>query len=922
LPPSKQGLWRQPIPFVASTPLTTIAPILHEATARCSTATLTGSLDIADAHLTQVSLEFANEGLSEWKVTGQNDTGSDLELATQILVDELVKSHLVSPYKLRIPIRLGAINTKNALTITHAVTLPFRIGDQFFTHNFGIAPIPAPPHLIFGRPFLRKYCPDALDMLERIGFQTIGKPPTTIAHGLPTPTNSPPLSPRILPKTERVLALPPCSDPRTAFFAGGGNPILAAIESEEHRRKLAAEKHATCLQTLIQIDYELESRFLEANVRASSAKGTTDPGVRGLTGNEEGWLDTIPPEFQRFANTIFSDDAANDLPNYRPNSDCVIKLREGAKLRQSKLYDMSQEELTHLKNLLDLELQRGFIRPSKSESSAPVFFVRDPSSGTRSGQLRLVVDFRDLNRNIEQDEYPIPLTRTVMNDLAGADWVTSMDVRSGFSNIRVAPGSEHLTAFKTFYGLFEYTVMPMGLSTAPAVFQRFINSVLNPYLGIFCHAYLDDVVIYTKGSLEEHRAQVLKVLEALDKNGLRLKPKKCKWFRKECDFLGFTVVCGKGVRMAQDKIQGIRDLQPPRGVSDLRSFLGVLGFYDKFIPHYSDTTACLTALLKKDAPWVWTPACQQAFETLKTAIREDIFIRAFVPGKRTRLSTDASDVAYAGVMEQEYKDGWFPFLIFHHKFREGEKGWDIHDKELFAIVHAFDHYRHYLSQTGSPVEVLSDHRNLAKFMFSTDLLKSHDGRLGRWWQVLSQSNFEIQYLPGPENVYPDFLSRYGFNVSTDLPERVLLPMKRFSPKALADIESWFKKSSSSPNIRALLEKRFAKSENQISSPVPVPEPPTPPSPDPMPFQDIACLRAPTNPMDFPHQPHLDGISRCASAPQVPIRPKEFSLQTQRLGQSLGLCLRPGSPDYHGASLDAVSFSTNHRKGPDRRGIGA
>jgi hypothetical protein len=860
--------------------------------------------------------------LSEWKVTGQNDTGSDLELVTQILVDELVKYHLVSPYKLRIPIRLGAINTKNALVITHAVTLPFRIGDQFFTHNFGIAPIPAPPHLIFGRPFLRKYCPDALDMLERIGFQTIGKPPTTIAQGLPTPTNSPPLSPKLLPKTGQVLALPPCSDPQTAFLAGGGNAILAAIESEEHHRKLAAEKYATCLQTLVQIDYELESRFLEANVRASAANGTTDPGVRGLTGNEEGWLDTIPPEFRRFANTIFSDDAANDLPEHRPNSDCVIKLREGAKLRQSKLYDMSQEELTHLKNLLDLELQRGFIRPSKSESSAPVFFVRDPSSGTRSGQLRLVVDFRDLNKNIEQDEYPIPLTRTVMNDLAGADWVTSMDVRSGFSNIRVAPGSEHLTAFKTFYGLFEYTVMPMGLSTAPAVFQRFINSVLNPYLGIFCHAYLDDVVIYTKGSLEKHKDQVLRVLEALDKNGLRLKPKKCKWFRKECDFLGFTVVCGRGVRMAQDKIQGIRDLKPPRGVSDLRSFLGVLGFYDKFIPHYSDTTACLTHLLKKDVPWNWTSSCQQAFETLLSAVRSDIFIRAFVPGKRTRLSTDASDAAYAGVMEQEYEDGWFPFLIFHHKFREGEKGWDIHDKELFAIVHAFDHYRHYLSQTGSPVEVLSDHRNLAKFMFSTDLLKSHDGRLGRWWQTLSQSNFEIQYLPGPENIYPDFLSRYGFNVSTDLPERVLLPMKRFSSKALADIESWFKKSSSSPNIRALLEQRFAKNENQISSPVPVPEPLSSPSPEPMPLQDTSCLRVPTHSADIPHQPHLDGVSRCATAPQIPIQPNNFSPQLQRLGQSFGLCLRPGSPDYHGASLDAVSFSTNHRRGPDRRGIGA
>ena len=570
---------------------------------------LQGHLDIADALTSQVTLEFAREGLTEWKVTALKDCAADIDMVNSSLVDELIRYDLAHPYRLKTPIHLGAVDVPHAFTITHAITLPIREGNQFYQHPFGIANIPAPPHLIMGTPWLKKYCPLAIQVIKEFGIQEISTketcvrtapapskpiyiPPLTPAK---TPKPSPPESPALTP-----IASPPCSDPVIAFSAGGGNPLLAALESEEFRRKEAYEKHATCLRVYAQIDHILQDRHHTANVRASAAQGSNDPGVRGLTGNKEGWLDTIPPEFRHFADTLFSDTAAGELPPYRPNSDCTITLREGQKLKASKLYDMSQEELQHLKQLLDLELKRGFIRPSQSESSAPVFFVRDPSSGTRSGQLRLVVDYRDLNHKIELDEYPIPLTRTVMNDLAGADWITSMAVRSGFSNLRMSPGSEQATAFKTFYGLYEYTVMPMGLATAPSVFQRFINSVLNPFLGLFCHAYLDDVVIYTKGTLEEHKAHVSKVLQALAENGLRLKPHKCHWFTKQCDFLGFTVVCGKGIRMATDKIQGIRDIKPPRNLADLRSFLGVVGFYDKFIPHYSDTVACLTDLLKND----------------------------------------------------------------------------------------------------------------------------------------------------------------------------------------------------------------------------------------------------------------------------------------------------------------------------------
>ena len=322
--------------------------------------------------------------------------------------------------------------------------------------------------------------------------------------------------------------------------------------------------------------------------------------------------------------------------------------------------------------------------------------------------------------------------------------------------------------------------------------------------------------------------------------------------------------------MADDKIQGIRDIPPPRNLAELRHFIGILGFYDRFIPHYSDHIASLTDLTKKDTPWEWTTDRQRAFDLLIAGIRNDIFLRAFDPEKPIRLSTDASDVAYAGILEQEYEDGWHPFLMFHHKFKDGEKGWDGPDKELYAIVYAFSHYRHFLSQPKHQVQVFTDHRNLSKFMFSSNLLKSHDGRLGRWWEVLSQSNFQIQYLPGRENLLPDFLSRHGFEASAELEPRILLPEKRFSPKTLSAIQDWFKKSEVTPNIRQRLEQKF---QNQNSSPDPVPA-------------------------------------------RQRISPASFNARQLKLANSLNLCR------YYGAALDPL-IQTNHnnRSGRDRSGLG-
>lgn len=266
---------------------------------------------------------------------------------------------------------------------------------------------------------------------------------------------------------------------------------------------------------------------------------------------------------------------------------------------------MSEEQLSVLKALLDNELQKGFIQESRSPVSSPGFFVTDPSSQSRGpGQLRLVVDYRRLNSKIALDEFPIPLSHEILGRLGKAAIFTKFDVRSGFANIRVKEGNEWLTAFKTPFGLFEYKVMPMGLATAPTIFQRFINSVLSPFLGKTCFAYLDDIIIISS-SVEEHTKHVTEILEALERNDLHLKPKKCAWEQTEVDFLGYTAVAGKGVRMSEDKMDAIRDMEPPKSKADVHSFNGIVNFYSKFIPHFADIMQPLYNLTKKNVEFVW-----------------------------------------------------------------------------------------------------------------------------------------------------------------------------------------------------------------------------------------------------------------------------------------------------------------------------
>ena len=298
---------------------------------------------------------------------------------------------------------------------------------------------------------------------------------------------------------------------------------------------------------------------------------------------------------------------ADKLPRLRgPDIDHKIELVKGddGKAQEAPwgpLYNMSREELMVLRKTLTELLDKGFIRVSKSPAAAPVLFVHKPGGG-----LRFCCDYRALNKITRKDRYPLPLIRETLERIGRARWFTKMDIIAAFNKIRIAEGDEWLTAFRTRYGLYEWLVTPFGLANAPSTFQKYINWTLRDYLDEFVSAYLDDILIFSSGSLDDHRRKVKKVLKRLQEAGLQLDIDKCEFETTSTKYLGFIIEAEKGIRMDPEKIVAIQEWETPKSMKEVRSFLGFANFYRRFIRDYSNIAKPLIDLTRKDTAFNWT----------------------------------------------------------------------------------------------------------------------------------------------------------------------------------------------------------------------------------------------------------------------------------------------------------------------------
>ena len=330
------------------------------------------------------------------------------------------------------------------------------------------------------------------------------------------------------------------------------------------------------------------------------------------------------------------------------------------------------------------------------------------------------MDYRRLNNVTIKNRYPLPLPAEIVDRLRDVKYFTKMDLKGAYNLIRIKEGEEWKTAFRTRYGLYEYCVMPFGLCNAPASFQGLINNVLREHLDQFVTAYLDDILVYSK-TLEEHRRHVTAVLEKLAQARLQVKLEKTEFHKESVEFLG-SIVSREGLRMDQSKVRSILEWPRPRNVKEVQSFLGFANYYRRWIPRYSHVAGPLTELTKKTETFRWMHQEETAFHELKQRFTKDTLLVIFDPDREVVVETDASDYAIGACISQRTNEGTLRPVAFHsRKMSSQELNYDIHDKELLAIVLAFEQWRVYLAGSTKRITVFTDHKNLAYFITTKTL---------------------------------------------------------------------------------------------------------------------------------------------------------------------------------------------------------
>ncbi|XP_052728431.1 uncharacterized protein LOC128195237 [Vigna angularis] len=265
-------------------------------------------------------------------------------------------------------------------------------------------------------------------------------------------------------------------------------------------------------------------------------------------------------------------------------------------------YRMAPAELVELKKQIEELMDKRFIRPSASPWGAPVLLVKK-----KDGSSRLCIDYRQLNKLTIKNKYPLPRIDDLLDQLQGACVFSKIDLRSGYHQIRVKEGDIHKTAFRSRYGHYEYVVMPFGVTNAPAIFMDYMNRIFRPYLDKFVVVFIDDILIYSK-SFDEHEDHLRIVLGVLREKELYAKKSKCEFWMKEIQFLGHVVSAG-GISVDPAKVKAVLDWESPRSVTEVRSFVGLAGYYRRFIEGFSKIVAPLTYLTRKDQPFAWTDRC-------------------------------------------------------------------------------------------------------------------------------------------------------------------------------------------------------------------------------------------------------------------------------------------------------------------------
>ena len=536
--------------------------------------------------------------------------------------------------------------------------------------------------------------------------------------------------------------------------ASGGRPgelALVADERPVHARGGRRGADEPCGVVLARGEDGLSPSHRETTDRVYGRSGTT-PVVAGLTQaepatplqgqtgsavREEG---LVPAEVMERLMEEFKDVFPSELPAGLPpdrGTGHVIQLEPNSVAPYRRNRRMSPGEVELCETFVKDLLAKGFIAPSNSPFGAPVMFIPKNSGG-----YRVVCDWRALNNITVKNRFPLPRIDETLDRLGGAQIFSSLDLNSGYFQIRISEEDAHKTAFTTPFGQYEFKVLGQGLANSPATFQSVMNRIFAPHLYKFVVVYLDDIMIFSR-TPEEHVQHLRTVLELLRQHKFYAKREKCSLNKPEVKFLGH-LVGREGLRVDPAKVKAVQEWPEPKDVTQVRQFLGLTNYFRKFIKGYATVAAPLTELTKKDCDMrsAWTDVHAAAFKALKDALSTApvLVIPDFT--KPFELISDASLLGTGGVLLQDGQ----PVAYTSRKFTSAERNYTTTEQEMLGVVNALTEWRCYFG--ASDLTVVTDHNPLTYFQTQPQLTR----RLARWYEFVQQFNFRWQYRAGSQNI--------------------------------------------------------------------------------------------------------------------------------------------------------------------------
>ena len=429
-----------------------------------------------------------------------------------------------------------------------------------------------------------------------------------------------------------------------------------------------------------------------------------------------------------------------------------IKIISGRMPIKQRMYRVAnKKQMSILREEISKLLRNGLIEPSKSSWSFPVILVPK-----KNGKWRMVVDYRKLNDITIKDAYPLPYIEEILFSIGNkVKYLTTLDLFSGFHQIPMEKEDRDKTCFTTMFGNYNYKVMPFGLCNAPATFQREMNRIFLPLIGKCMFIYMDDLVIFSD-TLEQHILDLQKVFDIIKENGLKANLSKCHFIKQEVEVLGH-ILSTEGIKPVPKKVDVISKWESPKNITQLRSFLGAIGYYRKFIKDFAIIAQPLFKLLKKNIKYIWDDITEERFKILKEKLIEAPILKYPDYDKQFLIRTDASLDGIGGVLMQKDKDNIeHPIQYISRSLKPTEINYSITDLEGTAAYYCCLKFKPYFSGNKYDTILYTDHKPLIGLFNNKE---PNNARQARWVITFSMLKIVVKYEQGKKNVIADALSR-------------------------------------------------------------------------------------------------------------------------------------------------------------------